>query len=39
MGLNASTLHLLMSSSPGALNKVHEVGRPAQLQYEFEGTP
>jgi hypothetical protein len=39
IGLNASTLHLLVSGSPEASNnKYHETERPAHLQYEFEGT-
>jgi len=37
LGLNASTLHLLVAGSDGDSNLNSDVDRPAHLQYEFEG--
>ena len=37
LGLNSSTLHLLVSRSEGYTPPTHEADKPAHLQYEFEG--
>jgi len=37
LGLNASTLHLLVAGSEGHASTFSEADKAAHLQYEFEG--